>query len=92
MVRVEEVWGFVCSPVDHDLNGETKQLVFGVSVCLVSHLLLLYDRVASTCLRFKFSSWDSVFILCLFGYRRTDDVIIAILKEGMERLLISGFT
>lgn len=32
MVRVEEVWGFVCSPVDHDLKEKTKYVFFGVSV------------------------------------------------------------
>lgn len=40
MVRVEEVWGFVCSPVDHLLKGETKHVVFGVSVPSVSDLLV----------------------------------------------------
>lgn len=39
MVRVEEVWGFVCSPVDHDLKGKTKHVFFGVSVSLASDLV-----------------------------------------------------
>jgi hypothetical protein len=41
MVRVEKVWGFVCSPVDHDLKEKAKHVVFGVSV---SVLIILDSR------------------------------------------------